>query len=304
MQKLCPLVLSVARGPKALLKTSGAIFPNTDWPRLINDKFEFYLKLNERFAKRTRITSLFCSPFTFQNFRANSLQSYLLFWWPSCYRGNRYVGVNFQKFDSCIVPEVFLLLNDTSIWRLSTWLKDYCYVHIYIYSTRLWTIFTKFITVPHVLLQRVTGITKWGDYYKVIKKVGFSLPSIFSQLTDSDRSLGYGVFAYRAELIFSPIRMKYSLYSPGPNVLDEVTLGSWSRIKMVFTTRSKLASLLFVLGLTAFLFCISYKAEIRKGNSKSRNNNRRIGKLMSWKWFTAFDARQVNYRLIMPSEFQ
>lgn len=129
MQKLCPLVLSVARGPKALLKTSGAIFPNTDWPRLINDKFEFYLKLNERFAKRTRITSLFCSPFTFQNFRANSLQSYLLFWWPSCYRGNRYVGVNFQKFDSCIVPEVFLLLNDTSIWRLSTWLKDYCHVH-------------------------------------------------------------------------------------------------------------------------------------------------------------------------------
>ena len=172
------------------------------------------------------------------------------------------------------------------------------------YSTRLWTIFTKFITVPHVLLQRVTGITKWGDYYKVIKKVGFSLPSIFSQLTDSDRSLGYGVFAYRAELIFSPIRMKYSLFSPGPNVLDEVTLGSWSRIKMVFTTRSKLASLLFVLGLTAFFFCISYKAEIRKGNSKSRNNNRRIGKLMSWKWFTAFDARQVNYRLVMPSEFQ
>ena len=69
-------------------------------------------------------------------------------------------------------------------------------------------------------------ITKSDRYYKVIKKVGFSLPSIFSQLTDSDRSLGYGVFAYRAELIFSPIRMKYSLFSPGPNVLDEVTLGS------------------------------------------------------------------------------
>lgn len=64
---------------------------------------------------------------------------------------------------------------------------------------------------------------------------------------------------------------------------------------MILTTRGKLVSLLFVLGLTAFFFSISYKAEIEKGNSKLRNNNRRVGKLLSWKWFTAFHARQINY---------
>lgn len=53
--------------------------------------------------------------------------------------------------------------------------------------------------------------------------------------------------------------------------------------------------MLFVLGLTAFFFSISYKAEIEKGNSKLRNNNRRVGKLLSWKLFTAFHARYINY---------
>ena len=41
-EKLCP---------RAVLKTEGTVFPNTDQPRLVNNIFIFFLKQNERRAK-------------------------------------------------------------------------------------------------------------------------------------------------------------------------------------------------------------------------------------------------------------
>ena len=51
--KTVPEVLDTTRGrrPRAVLKTEGTVFPNTDQPRLVNNIFIFFLKQNERRAK-------------------------------------------------------------------------------------------------------------------------------------------------------------------------------------------------------------------------------------------------------------
>jgi len=40
--KLCPLSLHI--GPRAVRKTEGTVFPNTDRPRLVNNIFIFFLQ--------------------------------------------------------------------------------------------------------------------------------------------------------------------------------------------------------------------------------------------------------------------
>ena len=44
--KTVPEVLSMARGrrPRAILKTEGTVFPNTDRPRPVNNVFIFFLR--------------------------------------------------------------------------------------------------------------------------------------------------------------------------------------------------------------------------------------------------------------------
>ena len=55
--KSIPEVLSTAwsRGPRVDLKTEGTILPNTNRPRLVNNIFIIFLKLNEILSKRTRM---------------------------------------------------------------------------------------------------------------------------------------------------------------------------------------------------------------------------------------------------------
>ena len=58
--KTVPEVLDTARGrrPRAVLKTEGTVFPNTDRPRLVNNIFIFFVKQNERRAKDPNILGL------------------------------------------------------------------------------------------------------------------------------------------------------------------------------------------------------------------------------------------------------
>ena len=42
-------------GPRAVLKTEGTVFPNTDQPRLVNNIFIFFQQHNERCAKDPNI---------------------------------------------------------------------------------------------------------------------------------------------------------------------------------------------------------------------------------------------------------
>lgn len=48
MGKTVPEVLDAARGrrPRAVLRTEGSDFPNTDRPMLVNNIFELFLKTN------------------------------------------------------------------------------------------------------------------------------------------------------------------------------------------------------------------------------------------------------------------
>ena len=61
MRKTVPEVLDTAQGrrPRAVLKTEGTVFPNTDRPRgLVNNIFIFFLQHNERLAKDPNILGL------------------------------------------------------------------------------------------------------------------------------------------------------------------------------------------------------------------------------------------------------
>ena len=56
MGKLCPLSLHI--GPRAVRKTEGTVFPNTDRPRLVNNIFIFFC--NTQYLRKTRL-SLGCN---------------------------------------------------------------------------------------------------------------------------------------------------------------------------------------------------------------------------------------------------
>ena len=58
--KTVPEVLDTARGrrPRAVLKTEGTVFPNTDRPKLVNNIFIFFLQHNKRRTKDPNILGL------------------------------------------------------------------------------------------------------------------------------------------------------------------------------------------------------------------------------------------------------
>ena len=58
--KTVPEVLDTALGlrPRAVLKTEGTVFPNTDQPRLVNNIFIFFSKTERKACERPNILGL------------------------------------------------------------------------------------------------------------------------------------------------------------------------------------------------------------------------------------------------------
>lgn len=128
-------------------------------------------------AKRTRIIRLFCSLFAFQNFWSDSQQSLLLAKSLSrespCQRKLLEIRL-FYRFTGFSLAERYKLVAafDTIARLLLYTLSLLTGMMVFIRSTPITsnkTVFTKFITAPHMLLQSVTGITRCCNHYRVMK---------------------------------------------------------------------------------------------------------------------------------------